>query len=277
MLVCSHSNNDLSQAIYRCHHGPMTHSTKCTCPNASEVPLSRASYLSDFHRSLSVVDYIDDDVPEESISPSRDLSPRPKDDDHDDDDPIIDLKYLFDEKVLSLPSSSVLSINNVRRPPRRTTNTSSISTDSGYCDLPMTSSMSSSSSSKLIPVHLISCTLIPVNVTRPDQMDIHYLTCTCPSASTTTTSSLSSSSMYNIPHRTQRKSSSQLHRIPSRSPMEIIDQPCSCHPKYYSSMAVVPPGPSPLSMTTTKSDSHDRKKQSRKKRTTHRRFDFFFS
>ncbi|CAF5062573.1 unnamed protein product, partial [Rotaria magnacalcarata] len=73
--------------------------------------------------------------------------------------------------------------NFVRRTPRRSTNTSSISADSGYCDIPTTTTTtSSSSSSKLIPVHLVSCRLIPVNVTRTKSMDIHCITCTCPTS-----------------------------------------------------------------------------------------------
>lgn len=93
------------------------------------------SFVSEFQKSLSIVDYIDVDLGDEMPI---------------DDDPLESVKYLFSQ-----------STN--RRLPRRTTNVSSISTDSGYSD--------QTSSTKLVPVQILSCSLIPVNV--------RCLTCTC--------------------------------------------------------------------------------------------------
>lgn len=196
---------------------------KCTCQQ-HDSHLSRPSHLSDFHQSLSAVDYIDDDVSEED--PTKPI------DSIADDDPLNSLKYLFVEQ--EKPAHP--QVNLPRRTVRRSTNTSSISTDSGYCDIPMTSS-------KLIPVHLISCTLIPVNVTRTDSMDLHCLPCTCPSSSSSMYSCTSAASEC---QRRQRKSSayssrSHPNRIVTGAQMgRIDDDRCSCNQKYYSTMTICP-------------------------------------
>ena len=196
---------------------------KCTCQQ-HDSHLSRPAHLSDFHQSLSAVDYIDDDVSDEF--PAKSI------DDSVDDDPLNSLKYLFVEQEQHAHHQQA---NLPRRAARRSTNTSSISTDSGYCDIPMTSS-------KLIPVHLISCTLIPVNVTRTDSMDLHCLPCTCPSS----TPMYSSTSTATECQRRQRKSSayssrSHHNRIVTGVQMERIDDDrCSCNQKYYSTLTICP-------------------------------------
>ncbi|CAF4583467.1 unnamed protein product, partial [Rotaria magnacalcarata] len=63
LLVYSQSGSDLPQSIYRCH-GPIMQKPilQCTCqPRLPSKPL-----LSEFHKSLSIVDYIDFDVPDSS-------------------------------------------------------------------------------------------------------------------------------------------------------------------------------------------------------------------
>ena len=97
-------------------------------------------FVSDFQQSLSNVDYIDFDTPEQTSTTCSV--------DDENDDALVCLRYLF---VTSDQSQS-------RRIPRRTTNVSSISTDSGYCD------SSTAAPPKYIPVQLISCTLLPVNI-----------------------------------------------------------------------------------------------------------------
>ena len=182
---------------------------KCTCPQQQRFPIS--SSVSEFHKSLSIVDYIDFDVSDDSSSSSKH--------DHDDEDPLTCLKYLFDDQNKQSPN-----INFIRRAPRRSTNTSSISADSGYSDIPI-------GSSKLIPVHLISCTLIPVNVTRTESMDVRCLRCTCPSSSTYFSNKMERR------QRRRRKSSaySQTHGTYSRQQMDIIENEmknhCSCNKK----------------------------------------------
>ena len=235
--------------------------SKCTC---QEQDVSRGSVLSDFHRSLSAVDYIDDDeVTEECLRRCNET-----------DDPLLSLRYLFNEEDnQEKPKIQPGSIS--RRTPRRSTNTSSISTDSGYCDIPpMTSS-------KLIPVHLISCTLIPVNVTRTDPMDMHCLPCTCPPPSMSLYTN--NPADYDERVRQRRKSSTNssrthLHRIVSRPQVEFIDHPCSCNQKYYSTMAICPNlslSSTNTSKSITNTDDHPKqaeKKHFRKKRTQTPRF-----
>ncbi|CAF3400383.1 unnamed protein product [Rotaria sp. Silwood1] len=267
LIVYSHSGSDLPQSIYRCQ-GPMipTSTPQCTCQQQQQQQrLPSSSFVSEFHKSLSIVDYIDFDVPETSSSSSL------KQDD-DNNDPLDCLKYLFNEnnKKEQEPHG-----NFIRRTPRRSTNTSSISADSGYCDI-------SVPSSKLIPIHLISCRLIPVNVTRTKSMDIHCLTCTCPS------STLSSTYFSNKTERRRRKSStyssqSQPQRTYSRQHMDIlengINHQCTCNNKYYSTMTICPAlsVSSPMgTISTTKIDvnhkddyyNKQQKRHLRKKRTS---------
>ena len=139
------------------------------------------------------------------------------------DDPLESLKYLFNG------NHGILS----RRLPRRSTNASSISTDSGYSDI--------QTSSKFLPVHLISCTLIPVNVTTLDSMNIGCLSCTCRPSSLSTTC---------LSNQQERKCSSYSSRQPL-SHMENFDNEihnqCACYNKYYSTTAIYP------SMMATKS------------------------
>ncbi|CAF1987822.1 unnamed protein product [Rotaria magnacalcarata] len=260
LLVYSQSGSDLPQSIYRCH-GPIMQKPilQCTCqPRLPSKPL-----LSEFHKSLSIVDYIDFDVPDSSTK---------QDENNDnDDDPLCCLKYLFNENIKKEIEQNG---NFVRRTPRRSTNTSSISADSGYCDIPTTTTTTSSSSSKLIPVHLVSCRLIPVNVTRTKSMDIHCITCTCPT---------SSQYFSNKTERHRRKSSTHSHLTYSRQHMDIIENEinncCSCNNKYYSTMTICPALSVSSSMgtkSTTKIDGNHKddyyhkqqKKHLRKKRTS---------
>ncbi|CAF2900879.1 unnamed protein product [Rotaria sp. Silwood2] len=267
LIVYSHSGSDFAQSIYRCH-GPMiqTPTPQCTCQQQQQQRVPSSSFASEFHKSLSIVDYIDFDVTETSSSLKQD---------DDNNDPLECLKYLFDEN--NNKKEQEQHGNFIRRTPRRSTNTSSISADSGYCDI-------SIPSSKLIPVHLISCRLIPVNVTRTKSMDIHCLTCTCPSSS-------SSSSTYfsNKTERRRRKSStysshSHPHRTYSRQHMDIlengINNNCTCNNKYYSTMTICPTlsGSLPMgTISTTKIDVNHKddyynkqqhKRHLRKKRTS---------
>lgn len=257
ILVYSHSNSDLSQTIYRCH-GPIMQSltSQCTC--------SQQQLATEFQQSVSIVDYIDVDVSDESSSLSRQI------DDEIDDDPINYIKYLFNDikSNSSQQTKQLLNVNILRRTPRRSTNTSSISADSGYSDVPL-------NSSKLIPVHLISCTLIPVNVTQTDPMNLRCLTCTCSSLSTSTYFPSKSD------RRRQRRKSlthSQSQQTYSRQHMDIIEneitKQCSCNNKYYSTMTICPTSmlSSPMAMkinTNHKDDyiyKQQEKKHSRKKR-----------
>ena len=196
---------------------------QCTCHQQQhQQRLPTTSPASEFHQTLSVVDYIDFDVSDESSSSSKQ---------EDDDDPLAYLKYLFtdDQKTTVIGSF-------IRRTPRRSTNTSSISADSGYSDIP-------TPTSKLIPVQLISCTLIPVNVTRTESMDMRCLTCTCPSSSS---SYLSNKTERRQQQRRRRKSSTncQTHQTYSRQQMNIIENEitnhCPCSKKYYSTMTICP-------------------------------------
>ncbi|UJR27376.1 hypothetical protein I4U23_008666 [Adineta vaga] len=235
LIVYSHSSSDISQPVYRCH-GPITQSStlQCTCHHQQQV--TNTSSTSEFHKSISVVDYIDFDVSEESSpSPSSSSSvssPTKPDDDatvanDDDDDPLNCIRYLFDDNNKSQTG------NFIRRTPRRSTNTSSISADSGYCDMPMVSS-------KFIPVHLISCTLIPVNVTRTESTDIRCVTCTCPSSTYFSTKT----------ERRRRKSSTHSSRshLPGtysrQAPSDMIEAEinnhCLCNNKFYSTMTICP-------------------------------------
>jgi hypothetical protein len=244
---------------------------KCTC-QLLEHRSTRMPFMSEFHRSLSLVDYIDDDHDDHDALVVDETQSKSVDEHIDDTDPLTSLKYLFND--MATPHEHL-----IRRLPRRSTNTSSISTDSGYCDIP-------TASSKLIPVHLISCTLIPVNVTRTRPMDAHFLTCTCPPSK-----SIYSSHTTDYQRQRQRKasthsSSSHLNRIGARPPTDIIDQHCSCNHKYYSTMTMCPTLSLSSSMSTdstvkindylrvnqqTKQQQHN-SQPSRKRRTHLRRF-----
>lgn len=190
---------------------------QCTC---HQQRLPTTSPASEFHQTLSVVDYIDFDVSDESSSSSKQ---------EDDDDPLTCLKYLFTDDQ----KTTVIG-NFIRRTPRRSTNTSSISADSGYSDIP-------TPPSKLIPVQLISCTLIPVNVTRTESMDMRCLTCACPSSSSNYFSNKTERRQ-----RRRRKSSTncQTHQAYSRQQMNILENEmtnhCPCSKKYYSTMTICP-------------------------------------
>lgn len=260
LLIYSHSTSDISQSIYRCH-GPIisTSHSQCTCQQQQGLPTT--SSISEFQQSLSVVDYIDFDVSDETSSASSTSKPE------DDDDPLTSLKYLFDDN-----QKQTVNGNFIRRTPRRSTNTSSISADSGYSDIP-------TPPSKLIPVQLISCTLIPVNVTRTESMDMRCLTCTCPSSSSSYFST--KTERQNPQQRRRRRKSSttcQTHRTYSRAQMNIIENemnnPCPCSKKYYSTMTICPTL-SFASTATTKSipkiNSHQKEDyyaQQRKKRSS---------
>lgn len=250
----SPSGSELSQSVYRCH-GPFVQKplSQCTC---------QPRVLSDFHKSLSIVDYIDYDVSESSTKQDED------NENNDDDDPISYIKHLFKDNV---EKKSEQNGNFHRRTPRRSTNTSLVSSDSGYCDISMPPS-------KLIPVQLVSCKLIPVNVTRTKSMDIHCITCTCPIASPSSSQYFSTNT-----ERRRRKSSTQSHWTYSRQPMDTmeneINNRCSCNNKYYSTMTICPTLATSSSMgikpPTKIDDNHkddyyckQQKKQLRKKRTS---------
>lgn len=136
-----------------------------------------------------------------------------------DDDPLESLKYLFNPNHRH-------NQNIIRRIPRRPTNASSISTDSGYSDIPTLSSNSSPpSSSKIIPVNLISCSLIPVN--------IRCLTCTCHRPSSTTC-------LINN-EKLERKFYSHSSRSPLLNNNHIengIRKSCICQNKSHSTMTI---------------------------------------
>lgn len=206
---------------------------QCTCQHQQQQ-LPPAALVSDFHKSLSVVDYIDLDVSEASSSSKQE-------DDVNDNDPLSDLRYLFDDINKKEQEKDG---DCIRRIQRRSTNTSSISADSGYCDIPMPSS-------KLIPVHLISCTLIPVNVTRTKSMDIRCLACTCGPPSNYFTNKTERR------RRLKSSTNSNSSRTYSRSHMDTIENEihnhCSCNKKYYSTMTICPTLPlsSPTGTTST--------------------------
>ena len=128
--------------------------SQCTCPHSYVPPppppppsldkrQPSTTFVSEFQKSLSIVDYIDLDAFDDK-SASKDS-----------DDALTSIKYLFNR---SDPSARLHHQNSLhRRLPRRPTNTSSISADSGYYD-------TSQSSSKCPPIQMISCTLMPVNL-----------------------------------------------------------------------------------------------------------------
>ena len=249
LIVYSHNGSELTQPTYRCY-GPIipSYTSKCTC---RQQPLLPTSYISEFHKSLSGVDYIDFDVSETLLS-----SKQVRNDDNNNnnnDDPLDCIKYLFNDND-KIEQQQQQNENVIRRTARRSTNTSSISTDSGYCDI-------SIASSKLIPVHLISCTLIPVNVIRTKSMDIRCLACTYPS---------SSIYLSNNMERQRRKSSthsshSHPNRTYSRQYMEAIENEinncCSCNNKYCSTMTMYPTlslsSPIGTKFVTKIDDNHD--------------------
>jgi len=255
---------------------PLT--SQCTC---SQQQLSSATIQSEFQQSVSIVDYIDVDVSDELSSASKQTDSIAATDD-DNDDPISYLKYLFNDSKPPNPtqqSKQLQNVNFLRRTPRRSTNTSSISADSGYSDVPL-------NTSKLIPIHLISCTLIPVNVAQTDPMNIRCLACTCPSSS----SSLSSSTYF--PNKTDRRQTrrqrrkslthSQSQQTYSRQHMDIIEneitKQCSCNNKYYSTMAICPTSSltSPIAMkiNTNHRDDYIYKQQEKKQQSKKKRFSF---
>lgn len=188
---------NVSPLIYRYHDPNIRTQTK-------RFPTT--SFAAEFQKSLSIVDYIDLDISDQSF----------KQDTHD-DDPLESLKYLFNN-----PSKYQQQGNLSRRIPRRSTNASSISTDSGYGDTTPVSP-----TSKIIPVHLISCSLIPVNV--------RCLTCTC----------RSTSCLSNQPERKfySHSSRSNLSRPPISSMNRIENvnqQTCTCKNKSHSTMTIYP-------------------------------------
>lgn len=141
--------------------------SQCTCPHThNPVPPPpfptiekrhpSTTFVSEFQKSLSIVDYIDLDTPDEKVSSK------------DSDDALTSIKYLFKKSDPTHRSYHLTSLH--RRLPRRPTNTSSISTDSGYYD-------TSQSSSKCQPIQMISCTFVPVNLSTSNCM------CVTPSSS----------------------------------------------------------------------------------------------
>ncbi|CAF1341572.1 unnamed protein product [Adineta steineri] len=210
-----------SQVIYRYHDPNISIPPTCQCICQQQKRIPTTSFVSEFQKSLSIVDYIDFDVPDESSK--------------QDDDPLESIKYLFNDSNNNQQQGGYFS----RRIPRRTTNVSSISTDSGYSDIPV-------SSPKLIPVHLISCTLIPVNLTGQDSINRRCLTCTCrPSSSSLSTTCL--------PNQQERKlfthsSRSYISHQPvthiNKTENEIHNQ-CTCNNKYHSTMTIYPSSPPP--------------------------------
>ncbi|CAF1013766.1 unnamed protein product [Adineta ricciae] len=214
------STNSLkkSQVIYR-YHDPNIPAATLPNVNQGDKRLPSTSFVSEFQKSLSIVDYIDDDVADESSK--------------QDDDPLDSVKYLFDNDEQQQEQGHF-----IRRLPRRTTNVSSISTDSGYSDIPV-------STPKLVPIHLISCTLIPVNLsTIHDTINTRCLTCTCRPSSSLSTTCLSNQS--------ERKFSSSTSRsYLSRQTLAEngITNQCTCNQKYHSTMTIyptLPPPPPPL-------------------------------
>ncbi|CAF4058865.1 unnamed protein product [Rotaria sp. Silwood2] len=219
-LLNSNSSSNVSQRIYR-YHDPniQTLSSQSTYQQQKQLP--KTSFASEFQKSLSIFDYIDFDVSKETIKQ------------HDDEDSLESLKYLFNDDHKKQHG------NISRRILRRSTNASSISTDSGYSDIPMLSS-------KFIPVHLISCTLIPVNVTTPDSTNICCMPCTCRLSSSTC--------LLNQQERKYSSNSCRSHF--SHQPLSNIDNKtenvinniCSCNNKYYSTMAICSSLSVPLTM-----------------------------
>ncbi|CAF0893602.1 unnamed protein product [Rotaria sp. Silwood1] len=226
-LLNSNSSSNVSQRIYR-YHDPniQTLSSQSTYQQQKQLP--KTSFLSEFQKSLSVFDYIDFDVPKETIKQNDDEEQQ-----EEEEDSLESLKYLFNDDHKKQQG------NFSRRILRRSTNASSISTDSGYSDIPTLSS-------KLIPVHLISCTLIPVNVTTPNSTNICCIPCTC-------RPSLSSTCLLN--QYEQKYSSNSCHTHFSQQPLSHIDKTenfinnvCPCNNKYYSTMAICPSLSVPLTM-----------------------------
>ncbi|CAM4787524.1 unnamed protein product [Rotaria magnacalcarata] len=225
-LVNSNTSKNVAQRVYR-YHDPNIQ--KLASHYICEEPklLPKTSFASEFQKSLSIFDYIDFDVPKESSKSN------------DEDDSLESLKYLFNDDHKQQQK------NISRRILRRSTNASSISTDSGYSDLPILSS-------KIIPVHLIPCTLVPVNVATPDSMNICRISCTCrppPSASS------SSTCLLNKYERKVSSHSSRPHLC--HQPLSNIDKTengthhlCACNNRYYSTMAIYPSLPVPLTKSS---------------------------
>lgn len=196
-------------------------------PNISAKRMPTTSFAAEYQKSLSIVDYIDLDV---------------SDDNHD-DDPLESVKYLF-VNPLKLTQLG----NTTRRIPRRPTNASSISTDSGYSDIP---------TSKLLPVHLISCSLIPVNV--------RCMACTCPVSSCSTTC-LSNQSERQFPSHCCHPPISLVNRTENTSQYY-----CACQNKFHSTMTVYPSTISIAKIDDQNENFHE-KKTLKKKRPTLFRF-----
>lgn len=220
----SNNNSNVSQLIYR-YHDPniQTTSSENTCNQSKQS--QKTSFVSEFQKSLSIFDYIDFDVPKERSKTN------------DDDESLESLKYLFNDDQKQ-PQKSLS-----RRILRRSTNASSISTDSGYSDIPILSS-------KIIPVHLIPCTLLPVNVTTRDSMNVCCVPCTCRPPPPLPPplqqhQSPSSTCLSNKKHRKLSSHSSRSHVFhrPSlyRDKTEnAIHNPCVCNSRYYSTTAIYP-------------------------------------
>ncbi|CAF0910823.1 unnamed protein product [Rotaria sordida] len=225
-LLNSNSISNISPHVYR-YHDPNIQTISSQPTYQQQKLLPKTSFVSEFQKSLSIFDYIDFDVPKETI----------KQIDDEDDDSLESLKYLFNDEHKNQQG------NISRRILRRSTNASSISTDSGYSDIPILSS-------KIIPVHLISCTLIPVNVTIPDSTNICCMACTCrPSAS-------SSTCLLNPQERKYYSTNSYRSHV-FRQPLShidtnenVINNVCACNNKYHSTMTICPPLPAPLNMSS---------------------------
>jgi hypothetical protein len=232
LLHQSSSTSNASPLIYR-YHDPNVR-TKPTIQQAKRHHTT--SFAAEFQKSLSIVDYIDIDVSDETF----------KQDNHD-DDPLESLKYLFNN-----PSKYQQQGNMTRRIPRRSTNASSISTDSGYSDIPV------SSTSKVIPVHLISCSLIPVNV--------RCLTCTCRSTSSSSTTCLSNQQERKFYSHSSR---SNLFRLPishmNRTENGNQQPSCTCKNKSHSTMTIYPSMKSITKIDDQKEDDYYSKKSLKKK------------
>ncbi|UJR21499.1 hypothetical protein I4U23_024583 [Adineta vaga] len=211
-----------SQVIYRYHDPNISSSTlQNVCQREKRVPST--SFASEFQKSLSIVDYIDDDVTDESSK--------------QDDDPLDSVKYLFDDDDDDDDGDSDQNQEQghfSRRIPRRTTNVSSISTDSGYSDIPV-------STPKLVPIHLISCTLIPVNLSTHDSINTRCLTCTCRPSSSLSTTCLSNQSERKFSSPTSRSYLSRQTLTHSHQTENGMINQCTCHQKYHSTMTIHPP------------------------------------
>ncbi|CAF1115396.1 unnamed protein product [Rotaria sordida] len=225
-LLNSNSISNISPHVYR-YHDPNIQTISSQPTYQQQKLLPKTSFVSEFQKSLSIFDYIDFDVPKETI----------KQIDNEDDDSLESLKYLFNDEHKSQQG------NISRRILRRSTNASSISTDSGYSDIPILSS-------KIIPVHLISCTLIPVNVTIPDSTNICCMACTC-------RPSVSSSTCLLNPQERKYYSTNSCRSHVFRQPLShidtnenVINNVCACNNKYHSTMTICPPLPAPLNMSS---------------------------